>query len=323
MKARPSEAETVDRRTESNGFRQALLRGLTGAGKHIPAKYFYDARGSALFDRISTLPEYYLTRTEEALLAHYGREIAQFMGDGATLVEFGAGSLNKVESLLSPRGNIRAYAPIDISKQHLREMAAQLRKRRPDLEIYPVEADYTESIALPGAVSGARKAGLFLGSTIGNLERNEAVGFLRKAAALLDGGGLLVGIDLLKHPALLHAAYNDADGVTEAFNKNLLVRANRELGANFALSAFAHYAFYNPPQHKIEMHLISLERQHVCVAGSSIEFRAGDAIHTEDSRKYTPQEFDSLAAEAGLMSVRSWQDERGWFSLHWLVRRKS
>lgn len=311
----------VDPLAETRAFRQALLQGLGGTDKRVPAKYLYDSVGSALFDRICSLPEYYLARVENALLARHGREIAHLMGPSATLVEFGAGSLTKADLILSKLTNASSYAPIDISSRHLREMATSLRRRRPNLNVYPIEADYMASIVLPAAVKRSLKAGLFLGSTIGNLDRSEAISFLRTAAALLDGGGLLVGVDLIKHPELLHAAYNDSEGVTAEFNRNLLARANRDLGADFALNDFAHYAFYNVPQRKMEMHLVSLTRQEVRVAYHSIEFNKGDTIHTEDSHKYTPEEFDKLAIEAGLIPVRSWQDDARAFSLHWLACR--
>jgi len=301
----------------AGGFAADLLAGLSSVPKAIPSKYFYDERGSALFERICTLPEYYPTRTELALLGRHAGEIAQLAGGSATLIEFGAGALRKVELLLDALEAPRAYVPIDISVDFLHAMAGELRRRRPSLEVHPVTADFTNAIALP--VIGERRVGFFPGSTIGNLDPDEAVAFLRRAAALLASGGLLVGVDLVKDPQILHAAYNDADGVTEAFNKNVLERANRELGADFDADAFAHYAFYEPRRQRIEMHLVSRLRQTVRVLGRRFDFAQGEAVHTENSHKYTVEGFSRIAACGGFCPVRQWVDADGLFSLHWIV----
>jgi dimethylhistidine N-methyltransferase len=305
--------------TGRSAFAQDLLAGLAAAPKRLPSKYFYDERGSALFERICELPEYYPTRTELALLRWHAGEIAALMGSDATLVEFGAGALKKVELLLDALESPRAYVPLDISADFLQAMAADLRRRRPALDIHPVAADFTDRFALPVLGHGERRVGFFPGSTIGNLTREEAQAFLERAAGLLRGGGMLVGVDLVKDPALLHAAYNDAAGVTEAFNKNLLERANAELGADFDTDAFAHYAFYAPAERRIEMHLMSRDRQSVRVLGHRFEFAEGETIHTENSCKYTVQDFTQLARRAGFAEVVSWVDGEELFSLHWLA----
>jgi len=299
-------------------FARALIEGLSATPKTLPCKYFYDAEGSALFDRICELPEYYPTRTEFGLLARHAAEIARLVGDEVALIEFGAGSLTKVGLLLDALAHPRAYVPIDISGDYLRAMVERLKASRPALSVLPVIADFTKPLALPLLPGDARRIGFFPGSTIGNMDVADALAFLRKAAAMLKGGGLLVGVDLVKDPAILHAAYNDAAKVTEAFNKNLLARANRELGAAFDLDAFAHYAFYNPHARRIEMHLMSLAEQRVRVAGHEIAFAQGETVHTEDSYKYTVEDFRALAEQAGFTPRRTWCGEEKLFSIHWL-----
>jgi L-histidine Nalpha-methyltransferase len=301
-----------------NEFARALVEGLSAAPKNVPCKFFYDAEGSALFDRICALPEYYPTRTELGLLTRHAGEIAQWIGGDVALIEFGAGSLTKVGLILDALAHPRAYVPIDISGDYLRAMAARLKRSRPSLSVLPVVADFTKPLALPLLPEDVRRIGFFPGSTIGNMDGTEALAFLRKAAAMLKGGGLLIGVDLVKDPAILHAAYNDAQKVTEAFNKNLLVRANRELGAEFDLDAFAHYAFYNPHARRIEMHLMSLAAQRVRVADHEIDFAQGETIHTENSHKYTVEDFHALAVQAGFVPRQTWCDKDRLFSIHWL-----
>jgi len=300
-------------------FAQALVAGLSGRPKSIPCKYFYDQTGSLLFERICELPEYYPTRTELSLLESRAPDIAALIGPAAELVEFGAGASRKVRLLLDALKSPRSFIPIDISGAHLRDAAAKLAAAYPGLQVRPVVADYTRPFALPQLAAGARRRiGFFPGSTIGNFTRVEALAFLRAAARLLSGGGMLIGVDLVKDPGILHAAYNDASGVTAAFNKNVLARANAELGANFDLARFAHYAFYNPRDQRIEMHLMSLARQRVRVLGHEIAFIEGETIHTEDSHKYTLDGFRVLAAEAGFVPRAAWTDPARLFSLHWL-----
>ena len=294
-----------------------VLAGLEQTPKSLPSKYFYDKRGSELFDCISELPEYYLTRTETALLRARAREIATAMGPDVTLVEFGAGSLRKVGIVLAALDAAHAYMPIDISGEHLSVRADTLAKRYPRLSVDPVVADFTAPLELPDV--GGRLTGFFPGSTIGNLARSEALAFLKRAKLMFKGSGILVGVDLVKDPAILHAAYNDASGVTAAFNKNILARANRELEAGFDLDAFAHYAFYNPSERRIEMHLVALAAQRVRVADCSFALSEGESIHTENSHKYTVEDFRRLAREAGLVPRQVWCDGARLFSLHWLA----
>jgi dimethylhistidine N-methyltransferase len=299
-----------------SNFGDALIAGLQKMPKEVPCKYFYDAEGSALFDRICDLPEYYPTRTETALLRAHVGEFSRLFGANADLIEFGAGSLQKVGYLLSALEKPNAYIPVDISGDYLHQMAAKLRRDNPDLVVRPVIADFTKPLQLP--ISGTRRIGFFPGSTIGNFTRVEALAFLQRAAKLLRGGGLLIGVDLVKEPSILHAAYNDAAGITALFNKNILARANRELKADFDVDAFAHYAPYNPAAQRIEMHLISLKNQRVSVADRSIAFAEGETIHTENSHKYTPDSFRDLAASAGFQPGAMWCDPDRLFSLHWL-----
>ncbi|ANQ84911.1 hypothetical protein dqs_1873 [Azoarcus olearius] len=309
----PAVAETA---TESE-FGAALLAGLRAYPKRVPCKYLYDAAGAELFERICDLPEYYPTRTELALLGAHREAIAAAMGADAELIEFGAGAGRKVSLLLSALQRPRAYLPIDIAPEALAAGARAVAEAFPAVAVKPLVADYTRALRLPAPAG--RRVGFFPGSTIGNFAPDEALAFLRRLAVLLRGGGLLVGVDLVKDPAVLHAAYNDSAGVTAAFNQNLLLRANRELGAGFRPELFAHYAFYHPGARRIEMHLTSLADQEVQIAGHAIGFAAGETIHTEDSYKYTVSGFQSLAAQAGYLPREVWVDAERRFSLHWLA----
>jgi len=302
-------------------FSQALAEGLSLTPKEIPCKFFYDAAGSALFDAICALPEYYQTRTEVALLRRNAGEIASLIGADAEIVEFGAGALRKVRILLDALSRPRGYTPIDISGSYLRDVTRRLAVDYPNLALCPVVGDFTMPLHIPKMNGAVRRAGFFPGSTIGNFRPDTAMTLLRRMREMLDGGGLLVGVDLVKDPAILHAAYNDAAGVTAAFNKNLLARANRELNAGFDLEDFAHYAPYNPKAQRIEMYLVSLKRQSVRLGGRIVEFQAGEAVHTEDSHKYTIESFREIAARAGFIPRAVWADENRQFSLHWLESR--
>jgi dimethylhistidine N-methyltransferase len=301
-----------------DGFARNLQEGLGRSPKEIACKYFYDTKGSALFEAICALPEYYQTRTEVTLLRRHAPEIAALIGGTAEIVEFGAGSLRKVRILLESLEKPRAYTPIDISGAYLRDVAWRLASEYPELFMRPVIADFTLPLHLPCLPDAPRRAGFFPGGTIGNFRPEAAMGLLRRMRALLGGGGLLIGVDLVKDPALLHAAYNDSAGVTAAFNKNLLARANRELDAGFDLDAFAHYAPYNPSAQRIEMYLVSLKRQSARLPGGVIEFAAGEAVHTEDSHKYTIESFREIAARAGFNPRAVWTDEHRLFAIHWL-----
>jgi dimethylhistidine N-methyltransferase len=297
-------------------FARDLRAALAVRPHAISPKYFYDAAGSLLFDRICELPEYYPTRTELAILRDGASEMATLAGPGAEIVEFGAGSLHKVRLLLAAFARPARYLPIDISGEHLAAAAADLRASFPELPVEPVVADYTQPFTLPRA-EGPR-IGFFPGSTLGNFAPDEALAFLERAAGMLHGGALLLGADLVKDPPLLHAAYNDAQGVTARFNLNLLERANRELGTDFAVDRFAHYAFYNAPLQRIEMHLVSRERQVVQLAGERFTLEEGESVHTENSYKFTVDGLRALAARAGFRPGPVWTDPQRLFSVHWL-----
>lgn len=302
-----------------SGFEHDLLAALGQRPRSISPKYFYDAEGSALFDAICDLPEYYPTRTELGILRRHVPEMAECIGPHAEIVEFGAGSLQKVRLLLDALDQPAAYVPMDISGEHLFSAAQTLQRDYPRLHITPLVADYTRAFQLPALRrKGGRRVGFFPGSTLGNFSPTQALDFLRMAAGKLQGGGLLLGVDLIKSPAVLHAAYNDAAGVTAAFNLNLLARANRELGTRFDLNQFAHSAFYNAPLHRIEMHLMSLSRQSVALAGQTFEFASGETLHTENSYKFTVDSLRALARQAGFTPGPVWTDPDHLFSLHWL-----
>ena len=302
-------------------FRDDVLRGLALPQKEIPAKYFYDARGSELFEEICGLEEYYPTRTETALLRKVASEIADRVGPNAVLIEYGAGASQKVRILLDRLEATAAFIPIDISGEHLLQAAKGLAADYPRLQIVPVAADYTERFELPvpSGLGSAKKVVFFPGSTIGNFSEPEAKDFLKKSAALLAGGGeMIVGVDLKKDERVLLDAYNDAKGVTARFNLNLLTRINTEIGADFDLAAFEHHAPWNPEAGRIEMHLVSRVRQSVTVAGRQFEFAEGESIHTENSYKFTVGEFQDLARSAGFDPVTVWTDDRDLFSIHYL-----
>jgi L-histidine Nalpha-methyltransferase len=306
-------------------FAGNLLTGLAKTPKEIACKYFYDAVGSHLFEQICELPEYYQTRTEMALLSRHADEIASLMGESVEILEFGAGSLRKVRILLDAARTPYAYTPLDISGDYLQEVVRALAAEYPALVLRPVVGDFTcplEIPDLPGRNAKiSRRAGFFPGSTIGNFKPDAAMALLRQMRASLNGGGLLIGVDLVKDPVRLHAAYNDAAGITGLFNKNLMTRANRELGADFDTDGFAHYAPYNAAAHRIEMYLVSLKRQSVTIGAERFDFAAGEPVHTEDSHKYTIESFREIAARAGFIPRAVWADENRLFSLHWLEGR--
>jgi dimethylhistidine N-methyltransferase len=315
--AAPAKAQRFDDRTSA--FAADVIDGLSQGAKRLPPKHFYDAAGSELFEQITRLPEYYPTRTELGILRERGGEICSMIGHGAALVEFGAGSTTKVRLLLE-RCKFAAYVPVDISGDFLNAQAHALRKDFPALKVFPVTADFTAPFALPPAAKAMAKVGFFPGSTIGNFEPDEARDFLRSARAILgEGAQMIVGVDLEKDERVLHAAYDDAAGVTARFNLNVLVRINDELGGNFDLSAFTHRAVYNRARHRIEMHLVSRKAQTVRILGRSFAFRAGESIHTESSYKYSLERFTSLARDSGWKPKASWTDAKRMFSVHALV----
>jgi len=298
-----------------DAFATDVIAGLTRKPKRLPPKYFYDSVGSALFERITRLPEYYPTRSELELLNKHAPAIASLFPPGCALVEFGGGSSTKARILLRAATSIEAYVPVDISGDFLRQEAARLRRDLPHLAVCPVAADFTTTLEPPAEAADRPRAGFFPGSTIGNFEPREAARFLRHAARILGHQAVFViGVDLVKPVDILYRAYNDAEGVTAKFNLNLLARINRELGGNFDLDAFEHRAFYNSERCRIEMHLASKTRQTVRVCDSVIEFSAGETIHTENSYKYSIESFRALARKSGWSPFKAWTD--GQFSVH-------
>jgi L-histidine Nalpha-methyltransferase len=303
----------------NDDFLTCVLDGLALRQKRIPSKFFYDEKGSQIFDAICDLPEYYPTRTELGLLRDHAGDIADLIGRRATLVEFGSGSSQKVGFLLDALIEPAAYVPVDISREHLFASSKVLAENYPDLTVIPVCADYTRPFELPAIVGESARAGFFPGSTIGNFTRDQAAGFLRTVAGDLGAGsGLLIGVDLRKDDAILRAAYNDSAGVTAAFNLNLLTRINRELGGDFDVGAFVHEARWLDEAGRIEMHLISRLDQTVHIDGYDFDFAAGESIHTEDSHKYTIDGFQALAATAGWRAEAVWNDADMLFSVHFL-----
>lgn len=318
MRARA--ARLVDLSPEVVSFREAVLRGLALPRKAIPPKYFYDARGSELFEAICDLPEYYPTRAELEILDRHGPDMAERIGPQAQIVEYGSGSSRKVRLLLQALDAPVAYMPVDISAEHLRAMAAELAADYPALEVTAVAADYTRPFAIPAPRHAPKaRVAMFTGSTIGNFEPGEALTFLRQTARQFAGGGkLLIGTDLRKDPARLHAAYNDSAGITAAFNRNLLSRINNELGGDIDVDAFDHYAFYNPNAQRVEMHLISRRDQTVRIAGRSFYFSGGESLHTENSYKFDVDTFHAMARDAGFEPEGVWRDDEGLFAVHLL-----
>ncbi len=309
-----------DHAGEEESFRDAVLAGLAGPAKAIPCRFLYDARGSALFDRICELDEYYPTRTETAILTAHASDIAALAGAGVQLIELGSGSSVKVRILLNALEAPAAYVAVDISRDHLRRAAAALAADFPGLRVIAVCADYSAPFPLPELSQTGRRLAFFPGSTIGNLEPAEALAFLRSWARRLGpDAAMVIGVDLKKAPGILHAAYDDAQGVTAAFSLNLLARANEELGADFDLDSFAHEARYNEVEGRVEIHLRSLKRQTVSVAGQAFAFEAGERLHVEHSYKYGLEQFQALAAAAGFRPLESFTDPARLFSLHYLT----
>jgi dimethylhistidine N-methyltransferase len=313
-------AKPAPRGQPQSAFAADVIEGLTTFPKRLPPKYFYDEAGSELFERITELPEYYPTRTELGILEQNAPAIAALFDADSALIEFGSGSSRKARILLGGSPALTAYVPVDISPEMLNGEAAALRRDFPKVSVLPLAADFTRPFKLPPAIAGRNHAGFFPGSTIGNFEPSEASTFLRNAGRILGPGALfIVGVDLIKAPEILHAAYNDAAGVTAKFNLNLLARINHELGADFDLDAFEHRAFYNRERHRIEMHLASTKCQRVRVCGEAIDFRAGETIHTENSYKYSVQSFGALARGTGWNPVFVWMDPNHYFSVHALA----
>ena len=301
-------------------FLSEAIAGLSQPQKTLPCKFLYDEEGSRLFNEICELEEYYPTRTENQILRDNINEIASLIGSECRLVEFGSGSSTKTRHLLTHLPSVSGYIPIDISGPQLLESAAQLAREFPDLEINPLEADYGEISEIPDTKRKPRRTvAFFPGSTIGNFDPVAAVAFLRKIAFLCGSdGGLLIGVDRKKPRRILEPAYNDRKGVTAKFNLGILARANRELGADFDLSAFRHHAPYNETHGRIEMHLVSQRAQIVNLDSQEFRFEEGEYITTEHSYKYTLPGFAGLALKAGFELVRNWEDRNHLFSVLFL-----
>ena len=305
--------------TES--FAEEVIDGLTQPRKQLPCKYLYDEQGSILFDRICDLDEYYPTRTELRIMQDYAQEIVEQLGPRCLLIEFGSGSSLKTRMLLDHLQQPAGYVPIDISREHLMKSVHSLSESYPHVDILPVCMDFHEDFDVPTTRHPPRRRVVYNpGSTIGNCTPDEAEVMLRNIARLCGvGGGLLIGVDLKKDPQTLERAYDDRQGITAKFNLNILTRINRELDADFQVDAFEHKAIFNEEHGRVEMHLLSKEKQTVTVGDEEIEFAAGETIHTENSHKYDRKDFIQLAAEAGWSSQNVWVDDDRLFSVHYLT----
>lgn len=302
----------------ADSFRAEVLDGLRGQPKRIAPKFFYDARGSQLFDAICALPEYYPTRTEIGILERYAAQIASLIGPDCLLIELGSGNSAKVRLLLEAL-RPAAYLPMDISRDQLLHSAQELAADYPWLAVHATCVDYSRHLEIPHVPAGARKVAFFPGSSIGNFEPDDTLGFLREVArAVQPDGALLIGVDLKKDLDVLHAAYNDAQGITAEFNLNLLARINRELDADFLLENFEHLAFYDQACGRIEMHLTSRCNQTVVIGDQRFRFAQGERLHTENSYKYDVSEFQDVARKAGFEPARVWIDPLRLFSVHYL-----
>jgi len=313
--------EIIDLSPEAAEVRAAVLDGLTAAHKTLPCKLLYDERGSQLFEQICALPEYYPTRTELAIMRQHIDTMSAAIGPTAAIVEYGSGSSTKSRLLLEHLDRPAAYIPIEISREFLRASCQTLRQTFPELIVAPVCADYTQRLRLPHLATTPRRYVIYFpGSTIGNFHPHEAQAFLARSAQLTgQGGGMVLGVDLIKDWPTLEAAYDDSAGVTAAFNLNLLHRINRELNADIPVERFEHRAVFNEAYHRVEMHLVSQSEQTLDIAGTSIHFRAGESIHTECSYKYDLAGFERLASHAGWTVQQIWTDPDEMFSVQYLT----
>jgi dimethylhistidine N-methyltransferase len=299
-----------------------VIDGLRQSQKQLPSKFFYDERGSELFEQITYLDEYYPTRTERTILQDNIQQITEVIGPEVMLIELGSGSSSKTRLLLEKLSSLSAYVPVDISEEFLLKVVNQLRMEYPKVSIIPVFADYTSHFELPDLGGGYRNQVVFFpGSTIGNFRPSKARSFLDTLASVTDSdAGMLVGVDLKKDKEILEKAYNDEQGLTAAFNKNMLERLNRELDADFDVDRFHHRAFYNEGKGRIEMHLVSGCQQTVTIADQEIHFEEGESIHTENSYKYSVDDFKELVSD--WYSVEKvWTDDRDYFSLQYLTKK--
>ncbi|MFQ5626405.1 MAG: L-histidine N(alpha)-methyltransferase, partial [Methyloligellaceae bacterium] len=318
----PADVEQAE--SLSGEFAEAVVAGLSQRHKHIPCRFLYDARGSALFEEITRLDEYYPTRTELGLLNAHGSEIASRAGTGCAVVEFGSGSSRKTHILLEHMDKAAAYVPVDIDSEALTKASARLKARFPELPVHPVHADFSQHIDLPREIENAPKLGFFPGSTIGNFETEAAVEFLANAGELLGAGSdLLIGADLQKDLDILLPAYDDAKGVTADFTLNLCHRINRELEGDLDMTQFAHAAIYNDEIGRIEIYIESLIDQEAEILGHRFSLRKGERVHVENSHKYTVPQFHDLVREAGWRPEQVWTDGDCLFSLHYLTRAES
>jgi dimethylhistidine N-methyltransferase len=312
--------EFIDLKPSLNSLKTEVLAGLKKPQKKLAAKFFYDKHGSELFDKITTLDEYYLTRTEESILQEHTEEIVSMIDESDVLVEFGSGSSKKIRILLDRVERLAAYMPIDISREFLKESAEELAGDYPDINVIAVCADYTKPFQLPEVKTAGKRIIFFPGSTIGNFEPVFIKEFLQKVADMLrPQDGMIIGVDLKKDESVLNAAYNDAHGVTAAFNLNILKRINEELDANFDMTKFEHIAFYNEEYGRVEMHLKSLCAQAVAIEGETIHFKENETIHTENSYKFTVSEFQKIASENGVIPTKVWLDPKNYFSVHYFT----
>jgi len=311
----------LTQRVSKYQFLDEVLAGLSRSPKVIPSKYFYDELGSALFDRICDLPEYYLTRTELAIMCEYAGEMGEALGSHCLLIEYGSGSSVKTPLLIEALEHPAGYVPVDISREHLYSSANRLARRFPNLDINPVWADFTEPFELPRADREMRRAVVYFpGSTIGNFTPEEAAKLMKDMAQLVGpDGALLIGVDVRKPAAIVEPAYNDRAGVTADFNLNLLARINRELDGRFNLDSFEHRAFFDEEHSRIEMHLVSKKKQVVRIGRAAISFNEGESTRTEYSHKYCPEHFARLARQAGFEVRKVWMDDQRLFSVQYLT----
>ncbi|MGE0625073.1 MAG: L-histidine N(alpha)-methyltransferase [Pseudomonadales bacterium] len=311
-----------DLKPEPTDVKEEVLAGLSAREKRLSPKFFYNERGSRLFEAITALPEYYLTRTELAIFDAHMPSIARSVGPGSCLVEYGSGSSLKIRKVLEEVAPA-AYVPVDISGDHLVSMAERLRSDFPALAIYPVCADFTGAFELPAVVRSMPKVGFFPGSSIGNFDPAEAQALLTRIRTTVgEGGRLIIGVDLKKDVGVLEAAYDDTAGVTAAFNLNLLTHLAEVLNVDLDPARFSHRAVYNPEIGAVQMFLDVRETHEVVIDGARIRFEAGESVHTENSFKYDPADFLALAGRAGFARTGAWTDERGWFGVFLLEARR-
>lgn len=313
--------KSVEKAFKSKVMHEEVLEGLSKKRKELPSKYFYDTKGSQLFDAICELDEYYITRTEFDIMKSNINEISDFLGEELMFIEYGSGSSEKIKIILDQIKGITVYVPIDISREHLLKSAAEIKQQYPDLEVIPVCADYNKIFKIPKPFREVtHKVVYFPGSTIGNFHRDEAVRFLQRIARVTGiNGSLIIGVDLLKDRHILERAYNDKKGVTAQFNLNLLSHINEALGTDFRLDLFQHLALFNEEEKRIEMHLVAGEEHSVQLNGASIHFAKGERIWTESSYKYSLEDFELLAKEAGFDVKKIWMDEKRLFSVQYLT----